>query len=696
MKKVSRKCLAIAFSTFSVVVFSQTPSEVAKTLKGETPRGENQEEVTSQRKVQAYAKLMEGQRYFWQMGRSRFRSNVTALARQARQAFLKAIELDPNLAEGYTALAELALYEQPPNYDEAISYAQSAVKANPDNFGARRILAGVYSIRSGLNSGRYNEEFARKAKAEWLEVTRLDPRNAEAWAFLSAFYEKEGNQEKRIEALHQWLASASPVEARFYKTVFGNLADLSSETASLKLANALIKTNRLEEAIEILSRLIVDQPENREAVELLREVFSFADAKLVSKAISSLEQAALSEPKNFSLVDVLVEAQIHTRKTESAIRVLQSIIKRLSDSEKDKTQLAPYYFKLSDVYFEADNLESSINSLEEIFRIYGVGDKPVDSGEKAEVAERVFGRMIYFYKHFGRYNDASALIERARKVLGAGNLFPEKEMIDLLAESGRRKEALQYIYSVRKKTQFPAVYLQEEAEILASLGRVEEAIAVIKNTSRNAIASTNSPNKESEKKTPDTVDIEVLVRSCQIYLQTGMNQEAIREASKILELSQNDQQRMIAKMLLSVAYHEAGDFVTSERILREMIQKSPGNPILLNNLGYFLAERNEKLEEALEMIKKAVRIEPNNPSYLDSLGYVYFKLGNKEEAEKYFRRAIRQGTNSSEIYEHLGDVYQIFGKVEKAFMAWQRAIYLATNEKDASRIREKLRKISSR
>ncbi|GIU81648.1 MAG: tetratricopeptide repeat protein [Acidobacteria bacterium] len=683
-----RKFLAIIFLSFSLTAFSQTPSEVAKNPKPEEPKNDSQEDATRQRKVQAYAKLLEGQRYFWQIGRSRFRSNAIALARQAKQAFLKAVELDPTLAEGYTALAELALYEQPPNYDEAILYAQNAVKVNPNNFGARRILAGVYSIRSGLNSARYNEEFAQKAKAEWLEVTRLDPRNAEAWAFLSAFYEREGNQEKRIEALRQWLASVSPIEARFYRIVFGNLADLSPEVASLKLADALVKTNRSEEAIEILSRLVVDQPENREAVELLREVLGFASEKLVSRAISALEQAVLSEPNNFSLVDVLVEAQIHARKAESAIKTLQSVIKKIINSET--AQLVPYYFKLSDAYFEADDLENSIGALEQILKIYGIADKLVDSSEKADVAERVFGRMIYFYKHFGRYANASSVIERSRKVLGAGNSFPDKEMIDLLAESGRRREALQYIYSVRKKTQLADAYKEKEAEILAALGQVEEAAALIK-SSKKINTSTGSSLKEDEKK---IADIDTLIRVCQLYLLSDRPQEAMREASRVLELSQNDQQRMIARILLSAAYYDAGDFATSEKILREMIQRSPNNPILLNNLGYFLAERNEKLNEALEMIKKAVRIEPNNPSYLDSLGYVYLRLGNKEEAERYFRRAIRQETNSSEIYEHLGDVYQALGKIENARMAWQRALHLATNEKAASRVREKLRRIS--
>lgn len=688
MKKFISKFLI--FSSLSLIGFSQTTLDDDKSAG--TKNQNLQEKTPYQRKVEAYSKLLEGQRYLWQVGRSRYRNAANTLLRQAKQAFLEAVQLNPDLAEGYTALAEIALYEQPPDYDEAISYASSAIKVNPDNFGARRILAGVYSIRSGLNSGRYNEDFAKKAKSEWLEVTRLDPRNAEAWAFLSAFYEREDNQEKRIEALRQWLSSVSPIEARFYRMVFGNMADLSPEVASLKLADALVKTNRLEEAVEILSRLVTNQPENTEAVELLREVLSVADVKLITRAISALEQAVLLEPKNFSLVEVLVESQIHTKKADSAIKTLQGVIKKLSETEREKTQLAPYYFKLSDAYFENNDLESSINALEQILRLYDISSREVDSGEKAEISEKIFGRMIYFYKHFGRYTDAAAVIERSRKVLGNASSFPDEQMIYLLSESGKRKEALQYIYSFRRKSQLKDAYQQQEIEVLAALGRVEEAVALVKDSFKPI--NSEKTNKAEEGKTRNSFDISV--RICQLYMQADRNQEAIREASKLLELSQNEQQRMIAKLLLSTAYYESGDFDTSEKILREMLQKLPNNPIVLNNLGYFLAERGEKLAEALEMIKKAVKLDPNNPSYLDSLGYVYFKLGNKQDAEKYIRRAIRQGTSSSEIYEHLGDIYESLGEVENARMAWQRAAYLATNEKDASRIKEKLRKIGSK
>jgi predicted Zn-dependent protease len=124
--------------------------------------------------------------------------------------------------------------------------------------------------------------------------------------------------------------------------------------------------------------------------------------------------------------------------------------------------------------------------------------------------------------------------------------------------------------------------------------------------------------------------------------------------------------------------------------LRGILAKDPKNPSALNNLGYFLTERNERLPEALDMIQKAVRAEPANASYLDSLGWVYFKLGKLAESERYLRDAARRNPASATIQEHLGDLLQRLGKTEQARAAWQRALSLSVEAADTSRIKAKL------
>ena len=80
-----------------------------------------------------------------------------------------------------------------------------------------------------------------------------------------------------------------------------------------------------------------------------------------------------------------------------------------------------------------------------------------------------------------------------------------------------------------------------------------------------------------------------------------------------------------------------------------------------------MVERDDRLEEALAMIQRAVKAEPKNAAYLDSLGWAYFKLGKLDEAERYFSQAIPTSRNVfSAMHEHLGDVYDRMGKPEQA------------------------------
>ena len=135
------------------------------------------------------------------------------------------------------------------------------------------------------------------------------PRSAEAWAFLSEFYNRTDRNNERIDALENWLASATPLETRFYRTVMGMQENLSPESASLKLGSALIKADRSREAVEVLSRAVADEPNNAEAVDLLREAVENADSETSGRAIEALRQAVYANPSNLTLVELLAEVQ---------------------------------------------------------------------------------------------------------------------------------------------------------------------------------------------------------------------------------------------------------------------------------------------------------------------------------------------------------------------------------------------------
>ncbi|MDQ3323240.1 MAG: hypothetical protein M3525_12535, partial [Acidobacteriota bacterium] len=179
-------------------------------------------EVLRRKREQALAKLLEGQRILWNLRSPRRRApRVGNTAQLAKEALKTAIELDPNLAEAYTVLAELILNTTTESVEEAISLARTAVKISPDNYGSHLILARLYTIKSQFNSAVSDAAFTEKAIGEWKEIARLDMRNAEAFAFLSELYAKTNKTPERIDALRKWLSASPPLETRVYQTVMG-------------------------------------------------------------------------------------------------------------------------------------------------------------------------------------------------------------------------------------------------------------------------------------------------------------------------------------------------------------------------------------------------------------------------------------------------------------------------------------------
>ncbi len=94
----------------------------------------------------------------------------------------------------------------------------------------------------------------------------------------------------------------------------------------------------------------------------------------------------------------------------------------------------------------------------------------------------------------------------------------------------------------------------------------------------------------------------------------------------------------------------------------------------LNYLGYMLADRGTRLDEALGYIRRAVALDPQNGAYLDSLGWAYYKMGNYELAEENLRRASERIGTDPTVHQHLGELYQKTGRLKLAATHYERAL----------------------
>jgi tetratricopeptide (TPR) repeat protein len=139
-----------------------------------------------------------------------------------------------------------------------------------------------------------------------------------------------------------------------------------------------------------------------------------------------------------------------------------------------------------------------------------------------------------------------------------------------------------------------------------------------------------------------------------------------------------------------ICHENLKDWPRAEADFRRALELRPGQPQVLNYLGYSLVDRGLKLDEALELIQQAVRAEPDAGYIIDSLAWAYFRLGRYEEALAPMEKASVLEPVDPVVTDHLGDVYWMVGRKREAEFQWHRALSFTPADKDAIRIRKKL------
>jgi tetratricopeptide (TPR) repeat protein len=130
----------------------------------------------------------------------------------------------------------------------------------------------------------------------------------------------------------------------------------------------------------------------------------------------------------------------------------------------------------------------------------------------------------------------------------------------------------------------------------------------------------------------------------------------------------------------------------AEADFRQALTLDPRNPVLLNGLGYGLADRGLKLDEALRLLRQAARLDPRNGAILDSLGWALFRAGDYPAAVAQLERAAALAPASAEVIDHLGDAYWRAGREDDARIEWTKA---RTLERDPARQEAIARKLAA-
>lgn len=213
-------------------------------------------------------------------------------------------------------------------------------------------------------------------------------------------------------------------------------------------------------------------------------------------------------------------------------------------------------------------------------------------------------------------------------------------------------EAIQWYGQVGAGEQHVAAQLRL-ANVLAQTGRLEEA------RTRLHEAQAADPHERAQ----------LVIGEAQLL--RGANRHG--DAYDVLEAAlTSDPEQPDLLYEAALAAEKTGHPDVLERNLRRLIQLKPDNAHAYNALGYSLADRGERLDEAQQLIDKALELSPEDPFILDSKGWVLYRKGDTAGALDVLKRALAIRADP-EIAAHVGEVLWTLGRRDEAQKAWDDA-----------------------
>lgn len=455
------------------------------------------------------------------------------------------------------------------------------------------------------------------AVREW---RKLDPESEEATQYYLGMVILSDNIADAEEIFRKRLESA-PTEVR--GVVLYQVQQLLSRAKDKEAANAMLErlVAPYRDTVEgrvVLAQSALARGAREEGVREARAALALQPSSQI--AMLTLAQASESEEQASALLQQFLITNPNAREVRAAHARILVNGKQYEEARRQ--------FLLLDQQ-QPDNVTT----------LYALGVLSTQLNDAAG-AERYFSRFV---EVLGRNPDderdpSKALLILSQLAEERGDLQAAVGWLDKLPEGD-------------EKTVFGAQL--RRAQLLGKSGDVPAA--------RRLLASL----KPSEP----AAQAQVLAAEAQIVRDAG-------QAAQAYQLMQAATKRFPTNPDLLYDYallaEKAGEVEEMERSLREVMRLAPDNHHAYNALGYSLAERNVRLDEARVLVEKALAMAPEDPFIMDSMGWVEYRMGNLEAAETHLRRAYSL-RRDPEIAVHLGEVLWQRGKRADAQKLWLEA-----------------------
>ncbi len=583
------------------------------------------------------------------------------LAEKVIHEYRLAIDADPTSEYLNSALAEF--YASTNRVAEAVVHAQDIIKRDPNNLEARKLLGRIYLRSLGdMQSSSQSQEILRLAIEQFEQIVKVEPKEIDDHILLGRLYALN----KDLNKAQNEFKVALKIDPTSEDAVT-NLAYLYNEEGDTNRAVAILNSipdpARSAKLLAVIGSTYEQQKEYRKAISAYRQAITQDRDNL--DAVRGLAQnllndgqmdAALEQFKLLAQADPS-DAQIHLRMAEIYRRMgkfdlAQASLKKAETLVQDSLEI-PYNQAL--IHEAQGKYEEAAQGLQQIL------DKTAKPDGNYAVSERnnraVFlERLGAIYREIGKTPQAIATF---RKVVALGDDNAARgyqQLIDTYRDAKQWKEAMATAQEALGKMPNDRGLKLAVASQMADSGQGEAALTLVKGLMKGSN------------------DREMLLALAQMESRLKHWKEAEDYIARADKLSTKPEEKDYVAFIAGSIFERQKKFELAEKMFRRVLANDPHSPMALNYLGYMLADRGVRLEEALGYIKRAVEIDPQNGAYLDSLGWAYFKLGRYDLAEENLARAAEKIRNDATVHDHLGDLYAKTGRTRLAASHWQRAL----------------------
>ncbi len=585
--------------------------------------------------------------------------NRSDYANKAIDNYRLAMKEDPSAGFLVEDIAEL--YRMTGHLRDAVEEAQQALKTNPDDLNARKVLAHIYTQQIGdAQTNHIDENMAHKAIDQYKYITQKDPRDVESLVMMG-----------RLDRVVDDSVSA---EAAFKQAI---AVEPENEDAIVGLATVYSDRGDPKAATALLEKLAQKDPSPRALVILANNYESMREYSLAADAY---KKAIDLDPSRAELKQAMAQDQALAGRYDDALKTYAELMEA-------NPQDAQPYLRSAQIYREQKKLDDARRMIDkaksldpdDVEVLFADANLLSDEGKTADAIAEL---KTLLAKTARRDYDQQQRGARAEMLEQLGVLCRKNEQYDQAVDSFRQISQLdpdltprveaQVIETYRLAREYPKAQeasdaaskkspndrtlIQTRAELLADEGKNDLAIAELK------------------KLLNGKDDRDIYLQMADTYQKAKNYGEMAKAVDAADKLSQTKEDKTSILFVRGEMLERQKKYEQAERIFRQVIDSDPNNASALNYLGYMLADQNTRLTEAQELIRKAVKLEPNNYAYLDSLGWVYYRLNKLDDAEQQLTRSVQLMSKDPTIHDHLGDVYFKQGKTQEAINQWQSSL----------------------